>query len=64
MCDRQPPRIKYVRPSEVFIRTDKRNLMGSEVVLHPPIVRSNAVANHPQGFEPLTCQSLLQPDSC
>lgn len=48
LCVIANPPNQYVRPSEVFIKTDRRNLKGSEVVLHPPIVRSNTVANHPQ----------------
>lgn len=38
---------KHVRLGGVFISTDRRNLKGSEVVLHPPIVCNSMVANPP-----------------
>lgn len=48
LCVIAKPQNQYVRPSEVFIKTDRRNLKGSELVLHPPIVHGNTVANHPR----------------
>lgn len=48
LCVIANPANQYLRPSEVFIKTDRRNLKGSEVGLHAPIVHGNNVANHPQ----------------
>lgn len=48
LCVIANPSNQYVKPSEVFIKTDRRNLKGNELVQQPPIVHSSTVANHPQ----------------
>ena len=45
LCVIANPANQYERPSKVFIKTDRRNLKGSEVVLHPTIMCRNTVAN-------------------